>query len=310
MRVLIVTMVVLVAVGLSQPVLAASYEDGIRELSESIVTEVARARKSVLAVADFTDLKGNVTPLGRFLAEELSVSLALSREVQVLDRNELAQILRKHAVASLKALNAETIKKIGEATGIQGLVIGTITEMTAATLHVTAKVIATDTAKVISAARAPIAKAGPIVELLKQQAGNPAAPKAPPSKPVTPPTPDLPSYSSDLYRMTIAAANRTENTVVLDLLVENLSSKHLRVSCLIRETYLRDETGVEWRQDVEQNREGICVRGLTLMPASKQRTTMEFTATGPNSGKVLSLRYHEAEPRRDFVFTINGIKVE
>ncbi|MCE3224593.1 MAG: exported protein of unknown function, partial [Nitrospira sp.] len=46
-------------------VLAASkYEESVRELAEGVAAEAIKMKKSRLAVLDFVDSKGDVTPIG------------------------------------------------------------------------------------------------------------------------------------------------------------------------------------------------------------------------------------------------------
>ena len=53
-----------------------AYEEEIKDISANMARDIADAGKKTIAVADFTDLQGNVTELGRFLAEEFSVAFA------------------------------------------------------------------------------------------------------------------------------------------------------------------------------------------------------------------------------------------
>ena len=52
-----------------------AYEKELSSLSESLAGNIAKNSKKTVAVVDFTDLQGNVTELGRFIAEELSVEI-------------------------------------------------------------------------------------------------------------------------------------------------------------------------------------------------------------------------------------------
>ena len=50
-----------------------AYEKEINRISATMAKKITQAGKSRVAVVDFTDLRGNVTELGRFIAEEFSV---------------------------------------------------------------------------------------------------------------------------------------------------------------------------------------------------------------------------------------------
>lgn len=161
-------LVIGLCIALPRPIFAASdYEDGVRELTKAIVADAGKLQKQNLAVVDFTDLQGNVTALGRFLAEELSASLVMVGGVQVVDRNQLNKIFQEHSLSMLGISDPDAIKKVGKVAGADALITGSITEM-ADSVRVTAKVMATDTARVIAAAKTTIPKTGTIAELLKQ----------------------------------------------------------------------------------------------------------------------------------------------
>lgn len=161
--------------GWSVPVLAASdYEDGVRELTKAIVAEAGKLNKQNLAVVDFTDLQGNVTALGRFLAEELSGALVMAGGIQVVDRNQLNKIFQEHSLSMLGISDPEAVKKVGKVAGADALITGSITEM-ADSVRVTAKVMATDTARVIAAAKTTIPKTSTIADLVKQGVEAPGA---------------------------------------------------------------------------------------------------------------------------------------
>ena len=54
---------------------AGTYEEELQGLSLKIAKNIERSGKRTVAVVNFTDLQGNVTELGRFIAEELSANL-------------------------------------------------------------------------------------------------------------------------------------------------------------------------------------------------------------------------------------------
>lgn len=126
----------------------------MKELTKSIIAEAAKFQKQNLAVVDFTDLQGNVTALGRFLAEELSASLVMTGNVRVVDRNQLNKIFQEHSLSMLGISDPAAVKKVGKVAGADALVTGSITEM-GDSVRVTAKVMVTDTALVIAAADQP-----------------------------------------------------------------------------------------------------------------------------------------------------------
>lgn len=99
----------------------------LQDLATQLAQKIAKSGRKSVAVVDFTDLQGNVTELGRFLAEELSVSLSQQANgFTVIDRTYLKTILREHKLAATGLIDPATASKLGRIAGVQGLITGTI----------------------------------------------------------------------------------------------------------------------------------------------------------------------------------------
>ncbi len=156
---------VVVSISLANYASLSAYEKEIKSISSSIAENISRSGKKTIAVVDFTDLQGNVTELGRFLAEELSVDLTMTAKgFEVIDRNHLNRILAEHKLSISGIVDQKTVQKLGQIAGVDALVTGSITPLERS-IRVVCKVIATDTARVISASKGDIAKTKAIEEL-------------------------------------------------------------------------------------------------------------------------------------------------
>src|ERR1700691_6051364 len=81
---------------------ASSYDDAIKQVSLQLADTIASSGKKTVAVADFTDLDGNVTELGRFLASDLSDSLAAqAKGFLVIDRAQSKSAAQSSSVDAL-----------------------------------------------------------------------------------------------------------------------------------------------------------------------------------------------------------------
>jgi len=146
-----------------------AYEKEIKSISSIMAENISKAGKKTIAVVDFTDLKGNVTELGRFLAEEFSVALAgAGKGFEVVDRTHLKIILQEHKLSTTGLIDPQTAKKLGQIAGVDAIITGSITPF-GDSVRVSAKVLATDTAKIIAAASGDIAKTKAIEELLGKE---------------------------------------------------------------------------------------------------------------------------------------------
>ena len=121
-----------------------------------------------MAVVDFTDLQGNVTELGRFLAEQLSVALAdVNPDVRVVDRTHLKTLMREYRLASSGIIDPASAQKLGQITGVEILVTGTLTPF-GDSVKISAKALETKTAVIVASANADIPRTRAIDELLNR----------------------------------------------------------------------------------------------------------------------------------------------
>lgn len=145
-----------------------AYDKELKSLSDTLAGKIAKNSKKSIAVVDFTDLQGNVTELGRFIAEEISVNLTMAEKgFEVIDRNHLKTLLTEHKLSVSGLVDPDTIKKIGQISGVDALVTGSVTPF-GDNIRITCKVIATDTAKIITADKTELAKTKAIDDLLSR----------------------------------------------------------------------------------------------------------------------------------------------
>jgi TolB-like protein len=145
---------------------AQGLDTQLKPLVDEVVAGAEQAGVMRLTVADFADLQGRTTELGRFVAEELGTSLVLAKaKFGVIDRANLRTILAEHKLSMSGLVNPNTAKKLGEIAGVDGIVTGTITPL-GDSVRITVKVIATDTAMVVAAARSDVARTSAVEELL------------------------------------------------------------------------------------------------------------------------------------------------
>jgi TolB-like protein len=144
---------------------SAQYKE-IDGLASTIAGPLSRTPDNAVAVVDFTDLQGNVTELGRFLAEELSISLSgPSRGLHVIDRTHLKAVLQEHKLAASGIIEPATWPRLGEITGAHVLITGTITPF-GDSVRCAVKAINAATARIEGVATTEIPRTKTIEELL------------------------------------------------------------------------------------------------------------------------------------------------
>ena len=126
----------------------------LAKLSDKLVTQIKDQGKKKVAVIDFTDLQGGSSELGKYIAEQLTVNLVMGkRDFSVLDRANLKSVLAEHKLTATGLIDPETAKKLGMFAGVDALILGTIIPKGQNT-SINAKIITTDTAEIVGAARA------------------------------------------------------------------------------------------------------------------------------------------------------------
>ena len=147
-------------------------QNELRSLATSLAPDIAAAGKRTIAVVDFVDLQGNTSELGRFLAEEFSVALTRTHKgFEVVERNHLKTTLAEHKLNATGLIDPATARQLGQFTGADGLVTGSITPF-AEHVRLTVKVLNTDTARIIAADDADLPRTQTISELLGSPLGG------------------------------------------------------------------------------------------------------------------------------------------
>ena len=287
---------------------ASKYEDSVKELAEGVAAEAIKMKKSRLALLDFVDSKGDVTPIGQFLAEELATHLLVAGELKVVDRKLLIATMEKHQLTHLDTSQAKAAKKVAKALRADLYVTGAYLEIPEG-IQVTAKLIGPYTVYPVGASRTIVPKSGPLAALLKQAASAATAP-ASAAAVVTDAAPVLSTHENELYKITILRLTRQDDLIGLDLLFMNRTAHPVKIGCQLLDTYLVNDHGEQWKQDVAQNREGLCTRGMELTPKRQQHASLSFLAGKKPPTGPISLHYHETSPRADRVITLDGLTID
>jgi hypothetical protein len=287
---------------------AGNYEESLKLLADGVIAESVKAKKERLAILDFTDAKGVVTPIGQFLAEELGTQLLVAGEVNVVERKLVSSTLKKRHLTQVDAASPKALKGAAKAIRTDAFVMGSYLDAPEGIL-VTVKLINPSNAQAIGAARGMIPKAGPLGEMVKEAHTPPPVKVEPPKGPATPD--GLGFHRNEHYELVVRALSRQDNQIRMDLTIENRSPRDVKLLCLLHNTVLKDNQGGQWAQSVEGNREGLCTRGVELSPREKDRAVLTFTAPADSpAASQFTLSFHEKSPRRDATFAIEGLTIE
>lgn len=155
---------------------AVRMSEGITELAETIVDNLADREFRRVAINNFLTLDGEDTLLGRYIAEQLVVDLiSEGSEFEIVERNQLEEALRETQFTVNEILRSpEQIVNIGQFIPADAFVIGTITPFDGYS-GLSARMFSVETGRVFSAARVNILNTPEVLSLL----GDRAPPQTP-----------------------------------------------------------------------------------------------------------------------------------
>jgi TolB-like protein len=206
---------------------AAAYQQEIKMLAIKMGDSVSRSGKKTVAAVDFTDLQGNVTELGRFLAEEFSIALAgEAKGFEVVDRTHLKSLLQEHKLAATGIIDPPTARKLGQIAGVELLVTGSITPF-GDSVRLSVKLLETATAKMLGAATADIPKTKAVEELLATGVGAAAQPAAASGPARAPGRPQASTWSAEVesFLVVVRGCKRSGEKIVCSGSVTNKGSQ-------------------------------------------------------------------------------------
>jgi hypothetical protein len=222
--------------------LANCYEKEVGVLVTTISEKISEAGKKTVAVADFTDLQGNVTELGRFIAEQVSIGLVGSeKKYEVIDRLHLKTLMAEHKLSSTGIIDPKTAKKLGEIAGADAIITGTITPFSDV-VKISIKVLAVDTAKIIAASSVDIPRTKAIEELLGKNIEGTSSPSS--STSTSSQTKSIQKVTSGDFSFELKEVKAIGNSLTFILSVVNTSPEDIEV-CLRGGRFL-DNSGNEY----------------------------------------------------------------
>src|ERR1044072_623340 len=113
---LVITIIFAVVALWVLPAYAASpYEESLKQLAEGGIADAGKSKRERLAVVDVTNAKGTVTPIGKFLAEELGTQILVAGELKVVDHTMVGSTLKKFHVTRFEPSQAKAVNQAAKA---------------------------------------------------------------------------------------------------------------------------------------------------------------------------------------------------
>lgn len=241
-------------------------EGQIARLCDQISQEMSAANKPSIAVVAFSNLDGQTSELGKYLAEEITTTLFQTKRFKVIERHMLDKVLKEQKLQGSGLIDEESARQLGKLLGVTAIVSGTVTELES-TVKLNARLIGTETGEIFGAAAAALPKTSSIQRLLATRAGEtglPAAPRASGESPSSGPSVQVGSLSYSL----VGCVRQPNGFVELTLKTLNQAPEK-EFSFYRGALYLYTEDGGKYRPDSLRigNKEGAVV-STTLFPGS------------------------------------------
>lgn len=296
---------------------AADLEAGINELAGQISKNMRATGKKKIAIVEFSDLNGNITAFGQFLAEELITRLFIISpgQFEVVERRQLMRVLQEQKLTMSGLLDAEAMESVGKILGIDAIVTGSITDL-GNSVKVNARLIGVDTAKVFAVASTSIPKVGTVASLMEKKAipppvysRNTMVSSVKPSPAFVSPRPThspFPSFQNSFLRVTVQSINMSKNKTVLSLVLrfENITKKDILLGVQGNDnghvTLVDDKanvwaiakiTGIQllWPPEYAVTSKCTDYRQYTVFtPHAKNTVVMIFKSEEASDGKIFS----------------------
>lgn len=197
--------------------------DGIKELSDQIVSSASEQQKRRIAVLAFRELSGEQTILGTYLSESLTTQLFRAKGFEILERTMLDKVIGEMKLASTGLVDPATAARIGKLAGVDAIVTGSVTDMQSS-VAVNCRLIDVATGRVFGAAESRIVKDDDLRAILWKKTPGVSTPSGPSAA-------RQQSASAAGLQFTVLECARAANFIECQFNVSARQDQDVRVGC-------------------------------------------------------------------------------
>lgn len=161
----------------STPALAADLREGLDQMAAQLAKGAPEGKQFRVAVADFPDLQGVISDLGRFIANRITTRLVQNPKFSVIERQRLNQVLGELKFSISDLVDPNKAKQLGRMVGVEGLVVGAVSDL-GNQVDIDARMIEIESNKMLLGATVTISKDPTVTALLERGREMPAPPSA------------------------------------------------------------------------------------------------------------------------------------
>jgi hypothetical protein len=100
------------------------FDKSLQQLTDALALKLKKDSALKMAIWDLSDLNGGVSPIGKYIAEDISINL--SDKFHITNRNQLSTMLKENQLASEGFINQVTFKQVKKLSDIDILITGTV----------------------------------------------------------------------------------------------------------------------------------------------------------------------------------------
>ncbi len=218
-------------------------------LTDQIVTSLSQEKKSKIAVIEFSNLRGEVSQFGRYLAEELITRLYLTQKFEVIERQMLKQVLEEHKLNMSGLIDPRSAKELGRILGVDAIASGSVTDL-GGSVKVNARLISTETGKIFSVASVTILKDKVVRKLMDETIAPQDDPADQPGEPPVAGKGSIPSLNMtdvvDDFKFELTGCQLDGRSVICDLFITNTTEDDRKITIWFLQTKIYDQSGNEY----------------------------------------------------------------
>ncbi len=130
----------------------------VEKLADKLQNGLKTDKQLKIAVLEFNYTDGRNSQGPMIIQERLTTLLAQNKNLIIIERNLLKKILGELKLEASGAIDTKTAKKIGKLLGVDAIASGTLNDLKNSKTEINARIIETESAKILSAASAIIKK--------------------------------------------------------------------------------------------------------------------------------------------------------
>lgn len=242
----------------AQPSSAQDLRASVERLASQVVNAAPQEKQFRVAVADFPDLQGVISDLGRYVANRLTTRLGQNSKFSVVERQRLAQVLAELKFSMSDLVDPVKAKRFGQQAGVDCIIVGAISDL-GNQVEVDARMIEIETNQILLGETVTVSKDQTVTDMLGRGRSGPGSSQASPASSTavaTEPPSDQGRSGSILqlpkkverkdFSFLLESCASVKDSMVCKLSLTNNDTEQREIEFFSRNSYLLDREGQQY----------------------------------------------------------------